>query len=218
MKGNRGTARLVARSKVGVVIFATIAAIDLHSSTGPTSEIFQPDLAVASDGIYRADAPPSSENDRRVPQARKRVWNAAERLAAAPSSHPKSAPVPARETLVLPKITVTAEKEKPSLPPPLHFDTPVKDLPAPDFESLTGRSARLVQKHFTPLEQKLGGIFGKKSLESGAREKEAIESGALQLNRIASVLEVSAPVEQEDAETQKKIHDEFLRAYYQRPR
>jgi hypothetical protein len=218
MKGNRGAACLVARSKVGFAILATIAAIDLHSSTNPATEISHPDLAVASAGTSRPEELPPSVRERRVPQARKRVWNASERLAATPLDHAASAPDPAQETLVLPKITVTAEKERPSLPPQLHFDTPVKDLPAPDFESLTGRSARLVQKHFTSFEQKLGRIIGKESLESSAKNKEAIESAALELNRIANVLEVSAPVEQEDAETQKKIHDEFLRAYYQRPR
>jgi hypothetical protein len=156
------------------------------------------------------------------PQPRKRVQNPALRLPAVPigstppETPPTAASVPtAPDTLVLPKVTVTGEKEKPHALPRLHVTRPVKDLPIPLWESAAGRRARLVQKHFTAREQKLD---SQKSLEARAARQEAIESAAGELNRIAAAIDVSALLGQEDAEALAAIRAEFLRAYHGRPR
>ena len=136
--------------------------------------------------------------------------------ASTPSAATSPAPVPpaSAETFVLPKLTVTGQKEKPPALPRVHVNAPVKNLPAPKFESPSARAARLVQKHFTASERKFGG----KSLFARAVQREAAAVAAGELNRVATAIELSAALGQEDAEALEKLRAEFLKAYYERPR
>jgi hypothetical protein len=189
----------------------------------PITEGFRYHPAPDPDAIPLGIAPPAHAASR----TRKRLQDPAARLpevliapaaaALVPASPPATpqTPAPPAETFVLPKLTVTGQKEKPPALPRLHVDAPVKNLPTPEWESPEGLRARLVQKHFTAREQKL---HSRKYLEARAAHMEAIESAGLQLNRIASAIELSALFGLEDPEAQKALQAEFLRAFYDRPR
>lgn len=140
----------------------------------------------------------------------------------APNTVPAASPTAplARDGIViLPTMTVEGVRPKPR--PRLHIREPVKNLPGNPFETPESRRARLVQKHFTPLEQALGRIklplIGQ-SLESRAAQLEAIEAAALQLNDIADLLELSLLLGLESPEEQKALRKEFLKASQDRPR
>jgi hypothetical protein len=228
MPPTRVVLRSVARSGMALALLLPVAAVadTPPPSRNPITEGYRYTPAPAS-----AAAPPA-EDDRPAAatnpgqQPRKRLLNPTLRLPAVPidATVPAALPPPTSEStapatapgiLIFPKITVNGEKEKARTLPRLHVDAPVKDLPAPFWENPAGRRTRLVQKHFTALEQKLD---SQKSLEARATRKEAIESAARELNRIAAAVELSALLGQEDAEAQEKLRAEFLRAFYSRPR
>ena len=71
-----------------------------------------------------------------------------------------------------------------------------------------------MDKHFTASEKKFAG----NSLAGRAIQREAAEVAVRELNRIATAIELSAALGQEDAEALKKLRAEFFRAYYERPR
>jgi hypothetical protein len=188
-----------------------------HFAPGPAPA---PVVAPPAENVPPADATSPGR------QPRKRVQDPAQRLpevaidaslsATPPAPAAPAARVPAPGTLELPKITVTGEKEKPPRPlPQLHVGAPVKDMPTPEWESPEGRRARLVQKHFTALEQKLN---SQQWLEARAAHEEAIDSVAAELNRIATAIDLSALLGVDDPDAQKALRAEFLRAFNDRPR
>lgn len=148
--------------------------------------------------------------------------------AASPATSPPmassvpAAPVTRNDIVVLPKMTVEGAREKPRPRLPLlHVPTPVKNLPGEPFESPEGRRARLVQKHFTRLEQALGRLklpLVSQSLAGRAAQLEAAESAALQLNDIAVLLEISALLGVDSPEEQAALRAEFLKASHARSR
>lgn len=133
-----------------------------------------------------------------------------------PQSHPDDG------VLVLPSLVVEAPRG-PGSPamPQLHVADPVKDLPGEPFESPSGRSARLIRKHFTPFEKFLGRLrlplFGT-SLAARAAQREAAESASLQLNEIAELLELSLLAGTDSPEERERLRAEFWKAYYNRSR
>jgi hypothetical protein len=140
----------------------------------------------------------------------------------ATASPAPAAPVASNDIVVLPKMMVEGVREKPRPRlPRLQPPAPVKVLPAEPFESPEGRRARLVQKHFTRLEQALGRLqiplIGQ-SLTGRAAQREAAESAALQLNEIADVLEIFALLGLDSPEEQRALRAEFLKVYHARPR
>jgi len=133
----------------------------------------------------------------------------------APASPPASTPpAAAGETFVLPKLTVTGNKGKPPSLPRVQVDAPVKNLPEPEFESPSARADRLIQKHLTASERKFAG----KSAAGQAMHREAVESAARELNRVAAMIELCAALGLEDEKSLKKLRAEFFKAYYERPR
>lgn len=135
---------------------------------------------------------------------------------------PAATPAPAERILILPKVTVLGVKDKPPPPlPRLSIAEPVQHIEVNPFETDTARSARLVKKHFTQLEQALNRFtlpFIGVSLAGEAAKKERAESAARQLNSLADLIELSARLGLDDAEAQKKLRAEYLKAYHARPR
>jgi len=188
----------------------------------PITEGFRYNSPPDPDALPLVVVPPAPTSSR----TRKRLQDPAARLpevvidpdaaTSVPASAPATPPTPATpsETFVLPKLTVTGKKEKPPALPRLNVVAPVKDLPEPKFESPTARMARLVDKHFTASEKKFAG----KSLAGRAIQREAAEVAVRDLNRVATIIELSAALGLEDAESLKKLRAEFFKAYYERPR
>lgn len=169
--------------------------------------------------------PPAS--DRPAPRPLKRLSDPYARLpekklpptpnvSATPTTGDNPAPSgEGRDKVVLPKMTITGKKD-PSRPlPTLHVPAPLRDLPADPFETPDARRARLIKKHLAPLEARL---LGPAAAASRAEEREAIASATTELNDIAALLEISAAAGLDSPEEQKRLHAEYYRAYYGRPR
>lgn len=224
MSPSRAVPRPVACSGIALALLLPVVASAGASAApaNPLTEAFRYNPAPDPDALPLGIVPPAPAASR----TRKRLQDPAARLPevvidpAAPVSVATAAPAtpatpaPPPETFVLPKLTVTGKKEKPPTLPRVHVDAPVKNLPAPKFESPSARAARLVQKHFTASERKFGG----KSLFGRAFQREAAEVAAFDLNRIAAAIELSAELGLEDVESLKKLRAEFFKAYYERPR
>ena len=144
-----------------------------------------------------------------------------------PGTVPAGAPVAAPDNkgvLVLPKMTVNGQKEKPLSLPRIFVQPPARkvDEPAdPNWETPEGRAARLVQKHITSFDKTLNGhslpLIGT-TIEAKAKAAEAREASAKQLNSIADLLELSAALGLDDPAEQKRLRAEYQNALLDRPR
>jgi hypothetical protein len=148
-------------------------------------------------------------------QRQAEAWRRAERLAdEAPVRKPPPAP---DDVYDLPKITVRPPtkpiKRLPRTEPPA---PPRKDLPAEPWETATGRDARLVQRHLSKIEQKLIPLLGGSAIGT-AREIEARQQKAAEMDALASSLEIQEAAGR-DPEEIKKLRAEYLRLHYSGPR
>jgi len=178
-------------------------------------------------GLLGADdqppaAPEPAPAARPAPRPIKRLGNPYLRLPAVTPSPAASAAEPAaaeggtkQSILVLPKITVTDRKDQSSALPRLYTKAPVKDLPAQKWETPEARLARLVQKHFTFLERRLGSPL---ALAREAEQREAAEAAVLQLNSVADLLKLGALAGLDDPEEQKKLRALYFQTLAERPR
>lgn len=199
-----------ARRKRGGALATAITCVALLA-TSPANASANPSPRQSISGIYRYD--PAIRRVHLEEQSAKTV--SSNRT----SQHPRQ-PLPKQsdDTLVLPTMTVRGAQEKLARTlPRLSVDEPVMNIPVEPWESKEGRRVRLVKKHFTPLEQALGRMLGQNQ-QKRAGEKEAAVSASLQLNDLADLMELSAIAGLDDAETQKKLRAEYLKAYYARPR
>jgi len=136
----------------------------------------------------------------------------------APATQP---PTSDEATVVLPKMVVAAARENPIPLPRVHIPSPAKDLKGEPLESPGARTERLIAKHIAPLDKLLNTFrlkVGSGSLADRAKQMEAVESAAVQLNDIAALLELSLLAGTETLEEQKALRAELLKASYNRPR
>lgn len=193
------------------------AATEGTVSREPIAGLYRYDAAAASPanptGANAAAADPTS-----AARPRRRLADPALRIPEAIPGAVEPAPTNPPPTLVLPKMVVPGPREKPPPPlPQLHVTTPVRNLPATPFESRSARSARLVNKYYTPAEQLLGRLLFNPVRRWAARD-EAIAAAAEQLNDIARLIELSRAAGLETPGEQKEIRAEYFRALAERPR
>jgi hypothetical protein len=98
---------------------------------------------------------------------------------------------------------------------------PVKELPPEEFETPAERDARLVKKHLTAFDRLFLNrftlpLFGIRK-ESRAREQEAVERTAKQLDEVATILELTQQ-EQGDSEEAKKLRELYREVFMARPK
>lgn len=136
---------------------------------------------------------------------------------------PVAAPVN-KDTIVLPKMTITGQQEKLPALPRIFVQPParnVKEPADPNMETPAARNARLVAKHISGFHHALNShpipLIGE-TLEAKARKAEAIEVSARQLNTVADLLELSLLTGTETPEEQKKLRAEYWKVFYERPR
>jgi hypothetical protein len=142
-----------------------------------------------------------------------------------PNDVPAS-PTPPRtgETLALPRMTVRARqdgKPEPALQlPRIVVRPPAKNLPPEEFETPAARDARLVKKHLNAFDRLWLNrftlpLFGV-TKEQRAREAEAVEQTARQLDDVATILEI-AQKENGDDEEAKKLKELYREVFMARP-
>lgn len=169
--------------------------------------------------------PAIRERDLAEKAARK---EAAAKNAPAPLPAETPAAAPARPAtgsgdspLELPKVTVRPTYEHPKILP--RFESPPAppggDLKGEPFESAAGRDARLIKKHVSKLSQainRFSSFFGISPLAM-AREAEAREQKANQMNSLAEGIEMQELLGR-DPEEVKKLRAEYEKLYYSGPK
>jgi hypothetical protein len=175
------------------------------------------------------DSPATGEKPARVtPRPLKRLSDPYARLPEVrivPGALPAPAAAPENKGLfILPKMIVNGEKGKAPGLPRIFVQPPARkgEEPAdPNWETPEGRAARLVRKHITSLDKTLNGhalpLIGT-TIEAKAKQAEAREAAATQLNSIADLLELSAQLGLDDPAAQKKLRAEYQNALLDRPR
>lgn len=191
-------------------------------------------LTLASNPVLDVDAAESTKVHSAVtstlpkydPQIRE-TYLAGQPITPAPAptpNKPVSSPSPAAPIVTLPRIVVRPGENKqpaprPSLPRAV-VRPPVKDVPKEEFLTPEAEAARLVEKHLSRFDRFFLNrftLFGGESKESRARNAEAIEHAAVQLNEVVDLLEVAA-FEPRDPAEEKKLRDLYLDTYVKRPK
>ncbi len=122
-------------------------------------------------------------------------------------------------TFVLPKMTVPGAKPKqPAALPQFYINRGVKNVGNGSmFETPAARRERLLNKYYTPFEQKFNKLLLNRIGAWGARD-ESIYYSSEQLNDIAYLIDLSLAAGTESPEEQKKIRAEYFRALAEKPR
>lgn len=213
MIGLSGSARSHAATAVGIV-WALIAV--------------GPDVDAASESMREAIRArlPHYDPDLRASPAAKAPADGAAAYGAKPNEVPANpSPQPTGDPLALPRMTVRARqgaKPEPALQLPRIVVRPaVKELPPEEFETKEGRDARLVKKHLTTFDRLFLNrftlpLFGIRK-EKRAREAEAVEQTAKQLDEVATILEITQQ-EQGDSAEAKKLQELYRDVFMARPK
>ncbi|MEO6005864.1 MAG: hypothetical protein ABIZ04_25815 [Opitutus sp.] len=180
-------------------------------------------LAVESTAVHNAV---TSTLPRYDPQVREN-YLANRPLEPVPVSKPQESAGSASPTaplVTLPRIVVRpGEKQSPAPRPSLPrtmVHPPVKEVPKDEFLTPEAEAARLVEKHLSRFDRFFLNrftLFGGQSKESRARDAEAIEHAAVQLNAIADLMDVASSEPRDPAE-EKKLRDLYLDTYVKRPK
>ncbi|MEJ1972179.1 MAG: hypothetical protein WDM96_06825 [Lacunisphaera sp.] len=154
-------------------------------------------------------------------QPRPRVADPAERIPArtivlAPAG---TATLDAHGTLVLPKMSIPGVKDQAARTLPQFYINRAgeKRRRRQQFRTPAARSERLLNKYYTPFEQKLNKGLLNPVKSWGARD-ESIAYSAEQLNDIAYLIELSLAAGIETPEEQKKTREEYYKALADKPR
>jgi hypothetical protein len=141
----------------------------------------------------------------------------------APAELPAEKPAPSSSSvavsegiLALPKVTVHPGTEPPKPLPRLDTFKPVHDTPGEDFESQGARDARLVRNHLTPFQQALYRLFHVSPV-AAARQAEAEQEKARQMNELAAGIEIQEALGRDPAEI-RKLRAEYTKLYYSGPK
>jgi len=126
--------------------------------------------------------------------------------------------------LELPTLTIRADRDPPKSLPRTSAPKPLKNVPPEtmkldsgeviNMESASGRDARLIKNHLSPLTQSLN---SKKTQASLARQAEFEMQRSAQLNEIAALIEMQIALGGDPADI-KQIRAEYLKLYYSGPK
>lgn len=204
--------------RLPVLLSATTALVLVHPLPAFAAEAATEARQAIQSGLPRYD-PSAYEKAQAEKETRAAPRNAPAPIPETKPVAPVSATVaPASENiLALPKVTVRSTerpiKRLPRIDPP---GAPLKDLPGEPLESASGRDARMVKRHLNKLQQVLIPLFGGSAVAE-AREAEARLQKAVQMNDLASSLELQEAAGR-DPEEIKKLRAEYTKLYYSGPK
>lgn len=130
-----------------------------------------------------------------------------------------------KATIALPRMIVRSTKEETATPavtlPRIVVRPSLNNVKIEELLTPAARDAALVKKHLSSFDRNFLNRFTLpwfgRSRESRARNAEAVEAAASQLNAIADLIERESG-EDADSEEQKKLKKLYLEAYISRPK
>jgi len=135
-----------------------------------------------------------------------------------------AAPSPDGKILELPTLTIRADRDPPKSLPRTSAPKPLKNVPPETMkldsgevimmESASGRDARRIKNHLSPLTQSLN---SKKNQAALARQAEFEMQRSAQMNEIAALIELQIALGGDPADI-KQIRAEYLKLYYSGPK